>query len=69
MLKIYVCVDDISVLDLTEPGPRRTQHLIKAMDSFHSFADRKAQSVQDGIGKLQKRRGDYDQLQAEREDT
>jgi hypothetical protein len=38
------------------------------MDSFHSFADWKAQSVQDGIEKLQKRKADYDRLQAERED-
>jgi len=42
--------------------------LIKAMDSFHSFADWKAQSVQDGIDKLQKRKADYDRLCAERED-
>jgi hypothetical protein len=38
------------------------------MDSFHSFADWKAQSVQDGIEKLQKRKADYDRLRAERED-
>jgi hypothetical protein len=37
-------VDDFSVLDLTEPSPWRTQLLIKAMDSFHSFADWKAKS-------------------------
>lgn len=49
-------------------GQRRTQLLIKAMDSFHSFADWKAQSVQNGIEKLQKRKADYDRLQAERED-
>jgi len=42
--------------------------LIKAMDSFHSFADWKAQSVQDGVEKLQKRKADYDRLRAERED-
>jgi len=38
------------------------------MDSFHSFADWKAQGVQDGIEKLQKRKADYDRLRAERED-
>jgi len=38
------------------------------MDSFHSFAEGKPQSVQDGIEKLQKQKADYDQLQAERED-
>jgi hypothetical protein len=57
-------MNDFSVLDLTEPSPRRTQLLIKAMDSFHSFADWKAQSVQDGTEKLQKQKADYDRLQA-----
>jgi hypothetical protein len=32
------------------------------MDSFHSLVDWKAQSEQDGIGKLQKRKADYDRL-------
>jgi len=49
-----IYVYDFSVLDLTEPSPQRTQLLIKAMDSFHSFADWKAKSVQDGTGKLQR---------------
>jgi hypothetical protein len=38
------------------------------MDSFHSFADWKAQSVQDVIEKLQKRKADYDRVRAEREE-
>jgi len=61
-------MDDFSVLDLNESSPRRTQLLIEAMDSFHSFIDWEAQSVQDGIGKLQKQKSDYDPLRAERED-
>jgi len=63
-----IYVDDFSVLDLTEPNPWRTQLLIKAVDSFHSFKEWKAQSVQDGTEKLQKRKADYDPLRAERED-
>jgi hypothetical protein len=37
------------------------------MDSFHSFADWKAQSAQDVIEKLQKQKANHDQLQAERD--
>jgi hypothetical protein len=38
------------------------------MDAFHTFADWKAQSVQDGIEKLQNRVADYDQLRAQAEE-
>jgi hypothetical protein len=38
------------------------------LDSFYSFADWKAQSVQDGMEKLQQQKADNDQLQAEGED-
>lgn len=49
-------------------GPRRTQFLMKAMDGFHTYADWKAQSVQDSIVKLHQHKADYDQLRAQCEE-
>jgi hypothetical protein len=38
---------------------------MKAMDMFHTFADWKAQNVQNSITKLVHHKADYDQLRAE----
>jgi hypothetical protein len=38
------------------------------LDAFHTFADWKAQSVQDGVEKLQKRMTEYYQLRAQTEE-
>ncbi|KDR07720.1 kinetochore protein Nuf2-like [Zootermopsis nevadensis] len=64
----HIFVDNFSIMDITEPTPQRTLYLMNAMDAFHTFADWKAQNVENISAELLQRKAECDELRAQCEE-